>query len=419
MKVIIVGGGIGGLATALMCHARGIDCEVYEQAEQIRELGVGINTLPHAIRELAGLGLLEGLDRVGIRTHELIYMNRLGQEIWREPRGIDAGFDVPQFSIHRGRLQAVIHQAVRARLGESRIRTGLRLGAFQQDEAGVTAWFFDRTGAHVHTARGDVLVGADGIHSLVRSTLVPQEGPPAWNGIMLWRGAIDWPAFLDGRSMLIAGGMGAKAVVYPIAEGQRPGHRLTNWAVAVRQGDGSAPPPRREDWSRPGRMEELMPHVRRFAVPQIDIARLIEATPEFWEYPMCDRDPLPRWSQGRVTLLGDAAHPMYPVGSNGASQAILDARCLADWLVAADHPIHALWAYERDRLPVTADIVRTNRRGGPEGVIDAVETLAPDGFADIETVLPYEQRKAIVRGYAAMAGFAREQVNRAAGLRAA
>ena len=419
MKVIIVGGGIGGLATALMCHARGIDCEVYEQAEQIRELGVGINTLPHAIRELAGLGLLEGLDRVGIRTHELIYMNRLGQEIWREPRGIDAGFDVPQFSIHRGRLQAVIHQAVRARLGESRIRTGLRLGAFQQDEAGVTAWFFDRTGAHVHTARGDVLVGADGIHSLVRSTLVPHEGPPAWNGIMLWRGALDWPAFLDGRSMLIAGGMGAKAVVYPIAEGQRPGHRLTNWAVAVRQGDGSAPPPRREDWSRPGRMEELRPHGRRVAVPQIDIARLIEATPEFWEYPMCDRDPLPRWSHGRVTLLGDAAHPMYPVGSNGASQAILDARCLADWLVAADHPVHALWAYERDRLPVTADIVRTNRRGGPEGVIDAVESLAPEGFADIEAVLPYEQRKAIVRGYAAMAGFAREQVNRAAGLRAA
>ena len=134
---------------------------------------------------------------------------------------------------------------------------------------------------------------------------------------------------------------------------------------------------------------------------------------------MCDRDPLPRWSHGRVTLLGDAAHPMYPVGSNGASQAILDARCLADWLVAADHPVHALWAYERDRLPVTAEIVRTNRRGGPEGVIDAVETLAPEGFADIEAVLPYEQRKAIVRGYAAMAGFAREQVNRAAGLRAA
>jgi 5-methylphenazine-1-carboxylate 1-monooxygenase len=413
MKVIIVGGGIGGLTTALMLHARGIDCEVFEQASEVRELGVGINTLPHAIKELAALGLLERLDAVAIRTYELFYTNRFGQEIWREPRGLDAGYDVPQFSIHRGRLQGVIHQAARERLGDARVHTGHRLGAFRQDESGVTAYFFDRSGAHRATARGDVLVGADGIHSAVRATLYPNEGPARWNGALLWRGAIDWPKFLTGRSMIVAGGMAAKLVVYPIGAGERDDSRLTNWAVVAKIGDGATPPPNKEDWSRPGRMEDLAPHIGRFEVSHVDAQKLIEATPEFWEYPMCDRDPLPRWSHGRVTLLGDAAHPMYPVGSNGASQAILDARALADRLAGAEHPLHALWAYEQDRLPPTAQIVGMNRTGGPEGVIDAVEARAPDGFTDIDAVLSYEERKAIVRGYAATAGFAREQVKRA------
>jgi 2-polyprenyl-6-methoxyphenol hydroxylase-like FAD-dependent oxidoreductase len=412
--VIIAGGGVGGLVTALMLHARGIDCEIFEQADAIRELGVGINTLPHAIKELADLGLLERLDAVAIRTYELFYTNRFGQEIWREPRGLDAGYDIPQFSIHRGRLQSVIYQAVRARLGESRIHLNCRLGSFTQDEGGVTAYFFDRNGAHRATARGDVLIGADGIHSVVRDKLFPNEGPPRWNGLMLWRGALDWPAFLTGRSMVVAGGLAAKLVVYPIAEGSRPDKRLTNWAVVGRVGDGSTPVPQKQDWSRPGRFEDLMPHVQRFRIPYVDARGLIEATNEFWEYPMCDRDPLPRWSDGRVTLLGDAAHPMYPVGSNGASQAILDARCLADRLKDADHPVHALWSYEQTRLPMTAEIVQMNRRGGPEGVIDAVEARAPDGFSNIEDVLSFEQRKAIVRGYASAAGFAREQVNKAA-----
>jgi len=414
MKVIIAGAGVGGLVTALMLNARGIECEIFEQADAIRELGVGINTLPHAIRELAELGLLERLDAVAIRTYELFYTNRFGQEIWREPRGLDAGYDVPQFSIHRGRLQGVIYQAVRARLGESRIHLNCRLGSFTQDEAGVTAYFFDRSGTHRQTARGDVLIGADGIHSLVREKLFPNEGPPAWNGLMLWRGAIDWPAFLTGRSMVVAGGLAAKLVIYPIAEGSRTDKRLTNWAVVGRVGDPSMPIPQKQDWSRPGRFEDLMPHVQRFRIPYVDARALIEATNEFWEYPMCDRDPLPRWSHGRVTLLGDAAHPMYPVGSNGASQAILDARFLADRLKDSEHPAHALWLYEQTRLPMTAEIVRSNRRGGPEGVIDAVEARAPDGFSNIDDVLSFEQRKAIVRGYASTAGFAREQVNKAA-----
>jgi 2-polyprenyl-6-methoxyphenol hydroxylase-like FAD-dependent oxidoreductase len=412
MKAIIVGGGIGGLTTALMLHARGIDCAVYERSETVRELGVGINTLPHAIKELKELGLLERLDAVGIRTHELFYVNRFGQEIWREPRGLDAGYDVPQFSIHRGRLQNVIYQATRAQLGEGRIHAGHRLGGFQQDDGGVTAYFFDRNGAHRATVRGDILIGADGIHSAVRETLYPAEGPARWNGIMLWRGATDWPQFMTGRSMIIAGGLAAKFVLYPIGEGTREDRRLTNWAVTAKVGPDNSTPPAKEDWSQPGRWDDLGPHLRRFRLPYVDVRHLIEATGEFWEFPMCDRDPLPRWSHGRVTLLGDAAHPMYPVGSNGASQAILDARCLADWLASGEHPAATLWAYEQERLPMTAQIVRMNRKGGPESVIDVVEELAPDGFANIDDVLPHEQRKAIVRGYASTAGFTREQVNK-------
>ncbi|OYW67710.1 MAG: salicylate 1-monooxygenase [Bosea sp. 12-68-7] len=412
MKVIIVGGGIGGLTLALMLQARGIGAVVYEQASEIREVGVGINTLPHAIRELADLGLLPALDAVAIRTRELVYMNRFGQTVWREPRGLHAGSPTPQFSIHRGRLQAVIRDAVVARLGEGAIRTGRRLQGFIQDEGGVTAHFTDsRKGEMGETARGDILVAADGIHSMVRAHYFPEQGPPRWNGVQMWRGACDWPVFLDGESMIVAGGMAGKLVLYPIAQGKTAQTRLTNWVVNIRTGDPAKPPPK-EAWSKPGRLEDVLPFARRFTVPGVDILGLIQASPGFWDYPMCDRDPLPRWTHGRVTLLGDAAHPMYPVGSNGASQAILDARCLADGLVRSEHPRHALAAYEAQRLPATADIVALNRKGGPERVIDAVEQLAPNGFDDVERVLSYAKREAIVKSYAGKAGFSQEQLAR-------
>ena len=412
MKAIIIGGGIGGLTAALMLNKRGIEAVVFEQAPEVREVGVGINTLPHAIAELTELGLLPVLDSVAIRTHELLYMNRFGQTVWREPRGMHAGFKVPQFSIHRGRLQKLLYDAVVERLGEDAVRTGRRLLGFIEDEGGVTAHFADsRWGEQGESMRGDVLIGADGIHSLVREHFYPDQGPPSWNGIKMWRGAIDWPVFLDGESMIIAGGMQAKLVLYPIAEGRTPNTRLTNWVVNVRIGDPEKPP-QRETWSRNGRFEDVLPFARRFSVPGVDIISMIKQTPAFWEYPMCDRDPLPRWTHGRVTLMGDAAHPMYPVGSNGASQAILDARALADALAQAEHPRHGLAVYEADRLPKTAEISTLNRLGGPERVIDAVEALAPNGFDDVERVLSYTRREAIVKSYAGKAGFSLAQVNK-------
>ena len=415
MKVLVIGGGIGGFATALSLHAVGIECQVFEQSHGIGELGVGINILPHAVKELAELGLLDALDRVAVRTSELIYTNRFGQVLWRELRGLDAGYEYPQFSIHRGKLQGVLFDAARARIGEDSIRTAHQLRDVAQDAHGVSATFARRDGSdETVRAQGDVLIAADGIHSTVRRTLYPDEGSPTWNGIMIWRGAVEYPPFLSGRSMIIAGGMKAKLVLYPIShQTRKPGTNLLNWAVAVKLGDGSAPPPQRENWNRLGRLDELLPYVAGvFQLPSVDPVEVIRATEEVYEYPMCDRDPLPRWSFGRMTLLGDAAHPMYPVGSNGASQAILDARCLAPLLAETKDVVRALKAYEAARLPATAKIVLDNRAGGPERVIDVVEERAPDGFAHLDEVASHAELEAIVKGYSKMAGFDQTQVNR-------
>lgn len=400
MHVLIAGGGVGGLALALMLHQRGIGCTVLEAAAEVRPLGVGINTLPHAIRELAALDLLPALDGVGIRTRELRYLNRFGQEIWKEPRGTWAGHEVPQFSIHRGHLHQVLWQAAEARLPKAALLRNARLQGFTQDAGGITAHLADG-----QSLSGDVLIGADGIHSTIRAALHPNDGGIRWNGIQMWRGAVEWPAFEGGDTMIVAGDMKEKLVLYPIGAGSSGKTRLTNWVVCAQIGDASKPPPRREDWSRPGQLDEVLAHVARFRIPFLDVAALVRATPEFWEYPMCDRDPLPFWTQGRVTLLGDAAHPMYPVGSNGASQAVLDARCLAD-LLTAQGPEAALAAFAAERLPKTAEIVHANRKGGPERVVDEVSARAPDGFTRLEDVISREELAAIAGGYAQMAGFA-------------
>ncbi|MFB9932009.1 flavin-dependent oxidoreductase [Amycolatopsis halotolerans] len=413
MKVVIVGAGIGGLTAALRLHREGVECAVYEQSARIGELGVGINALPHAVKELAALGLLDQLDEIGIRTRELSYTHRLGQVILRKPCGLDAGFTLPQYCLHRGRLRDLLLRAVQTRLGPDAVRTGYRLTGFDQDAQGVRAHFGERDSGVPVTATGDVLVAADGIHSAARSLLFPEEGPPRWNGVLMWRGAADWPEFGGGASMIVSGGTAAKLVIYPIGPGKSAGSRLTNWAVCVRTGRPGSPPPDRQDWAKPGDRAELARHLGRFRCPAVDHAALVGATEEIFEFPMCDRDPLPAWSHGRVTLLGDAAHPMYPMGSNGAGQAILDASSLAWHLTRRSDPVEALRAYEADRLPATSDIVLRNRRGGPENVIDEVERRAPEGFTRLEDVIDTATLEAIVSGYAQASGASQQQVNRA------
>lgn len=409
MKVVVIGAGIGGLFTALRLHAEGLRCVVYEQSPRIRELGVGINALPAAVKELAALGLLERLDETAVRTRELIYTHRLGPEIMRRDCGLDAGFRFPQFSVHRGKLQGVLYQAVRERLGADAVRTGQRLVGFEQDSEGVTARF---TGGL--EVRADVLVAADGIHSAVRGILFPDEGPPRWNGMMLWRGAADWPEFGTGRTMVIAGGVAAKLVVYPISAGATPGTKLTNWAISGLVGRPGDPSPQAQDWARPADRAVVAELVKRFRTPFLDMAGLVDATRDCLEFPMCDRDPLPYWTRGRVTLLGDAAHPMYPMGSNGAGQAIMDAVSLGGHLARHADPEAALLAYQDDRLAATSEVVRRNRLGGPEQVIEEVERRAPDGFDRIEDVIDQAELQDIVAGYLQVSGGSQDQVNRPA-----
>ncbi|WP_407158271.1 flavin-dependent oxidoreductase [Bradyrhizobium sp. STM 3557] len=387
---------------ALSLHQLGIACMVFEATTEVHEIGVGINILPHSARVLMSLGIFGELEELAIRTRELRYMNHLGQRIWTGKCGLWGGHDMPQLSIHRGKLHGVLWRTAQARLPAGSLRTGHRLKSFDQDHGGVTARFrrADRTDAD---ERGCVLVGADGIHSVLRSLLHPTEGAVRWQGSQLWRGAVEWPVFEGGNTMMIAADLRTKLTVYPIARGRSVGTRLTNWIVNGKVASSTTPPPPREGWSRPGKLDDVLPFAKRIRLPFLDVEALVRATPSFFEYPECDRDPLPWWTQGRVTLLGDAAHPMYPTGSNGSAQAILDARCLAK-LLSEMAPEVALRAYETERLPKTAEIVRNNRRGGPERVLDLVAERAPNGFEHLEDAITPAELVDIVGGYARMTG---------------
>jgi 2-polyprenyl-6-methoxyphenol hydroxylase-like FAD-dependent oxidoreductase len=401
---MIAGGGIGGCALALSLHAAGVDdVEVYESVGELRELGVGINVLPHAVRELTELGLLDQLDAAGIRTGELVMYNRHGQRIWGEPRGMAAGFRWPQISVHRGRLLGLLHAAVVERLGAERYHGGHHLVGFVQDEGAVMASFIDRrTGRSLGTRRGDVLVACDGVHSQIRTALYPDEGPPLWNGITMWRGTTLRPPFLTGRSMAMAGHFSRRMVIYPIAE-PVDGLQLVNW-VAEAKVAANQPMPK-QDWSFAGHFDDVMEHFGNFRFDWLDVPELVRDASEIFQYPMVDRDPLDRWTFGRVTLLGDAAHPMYPVGSNGASQAILDARFLARELALAPTVDEALAAYEEQRRPATSAIVLANRQVGPERCMEIVEERAPDGFTDLDDIIAPDELEAIATSYRRTAGF--------------
>jgi 2-polyprenyl-6-methoxyphenol hydroxylase-like FAD-dependent oxidoreductase len=299
-----------------------------------------------------------------------------------------------------------------ARLGADAVRIGHHLAGFtQRDDGTVEARFIDRRGGEqVATERGNLLIGADGIHSAVRAALYPGEGPPKWNGAILWRAVTPGIPFLTGRSMFMAGHARQKFVSYPITMPETPGgEALINWVAELRFDVTELP--NREDWNRRGNSDDFLPAFANWRFDWLDIPDLIRRAEAIYEYPMVDRDPLARWSHGRVTLLGDAAHPMYPVGSNGASQAILDARALVDALAAHADIEAALRAYEAARLPPTATITLSNRQQGPERVMQIVEERAPEGFTDLETVAPLTEREAIAAEYKRLAGFDRERLN--------
>jgi 2-polyprenyl-6-methoxyphenol hydroxylase-like FAD-dependent oxidoreductase len=405
MRVAIAGAGIGGLAAALSLHATGIDVEVFESSREIRPLGVGINLLPQAVRELTELGLADELAAAGVATAELAYHDRFGNRIWTEPRGCEAGYRWPQYSIHRGRLQMLLLGAVLGRMGSDAVRTGFALERFEQTRGGVRLWLRDRRNCRQVTSSADALVGADGIHSATRALLHPDEGRPIWNGIRMWRGVSEAQPFLSGRTMIMAGSnRHAKFVAYPIsAPWAGCGRAEINWVGEVRLGQKAAMEP--GGWNRKGQLADVLRHFGDWHFPWLDIPALIRAATVIYEYPMVDRDPLDWWGRGRVTLLGDAAHPMYPIGSNGASQAILDARLLAFELSRTAGVASALEAYEQRRRPPTTALVIANRQMGPEQAMVVVEERAPNGFVNIEDVMSRAELEEITSRYRAIAGF--------------
>ncbi|WP_344094864.1 flavin-dependent oxidoreductase [Microbacterium deminutum] len=405
MRIAIIGAGIGGLAAALSLHAIGeTDIRVYDRVSELRALGVGINLLPHAMRELTELGLADRVEQKGVAPSTLAYFNRFGQPIWSEPRGREAGYRWPQVSVHRGELQLVLADAVRRRLGDDALQLGHRLVRVEEG-ADAAAAVFARAEGEASVA-ADLVVAADGIHSAVRASRYPGEGAPIWNGLTLWRGTARVPAYLDGRTMIMAGDGEQKFVAYPLGAPDADGLARVNF-IAERRGVGAET----VDWNLAVDAGPIVELFRDWSFAWLDVPALIAAADELLEYPMVDRDPIPQWTFGRTTLLGDAAHPMYPNGSNGASQAIIDARTLAFHVATAESPADALAAYEADRRPVTSELVLSNRQQGPERVMLLAHERAPEGFADIHDVISADELAEISAGYKRAAGFHPDLLN--------
>jgi 2-polyprenyl-6-methoxyphenol hydroxylase-like FAD-dependent oxidoreductase len=412
MNIAIIGGGIGGMALALALHDAGTtNVEVYESAAAIKALGVGINVLPHAVRELTELGLLDDLAEVAIPTAELVYYSTHGQRIWGEPRGLTAGYHWPQFSIHRGRLLEVLHRAVVMRLGDDRVHPGHHLARFGQERDRVWMEFVDRaSGTPIARVEADLLVACDGVHSTVRQSLYPDEGPPQWNGITMWRAVTEGMPFLTGRTMIMAGSFGRRVVIYPISRRhEEQGRALINWVAEFRTAADRPMP--EQDWVHTASQDDALTPFATFVFDFLDVPALIRGASVVYQYPMVDRDPLPSWDFGRITLLGDAAHPMYPVGSNGASQAILDARVLARELALRASIADAVTAYDAERRPATAAVVLGNRQVGPERCMEIVAERAPHGFANLADVVSQAELEEISRAYKRTAGFDPETLN--------
>lgn len=406
MKVIVAGGGIAGMTAALSLHAAGMAPTVFETAPRIDALGLGIHLQPNAVRELFELGLAAELTRASVPIEELGFYTALGQPVWTEPRGLRAGYRWPQLAINRGTLQVLLLKAVQRRLGAGHIVTGHTLEAFEQDRDGVTAHFTDQSTGARRTVRGDVLIGADGLHSVVREHFHPAQ-PLRYGGQLMWRSAAVTGPFLGGRTFVIAGHREQKIVAYPMRD-LPDGRVVVNW-IAELGTPGDGPP--REEWNRRVDKSLFADAFAGWRFDWLDVPSLIDAGTDVFEFPKVDRDPIPLWTFGRITLIGDAAHPMHPVGSQAGSQAIVDARALAHHLAAQGDPYAGLLAYQQDRLPPMRELALHNRTLGPERVLDLATERAPGGFARVEDVLTPEELRRYADEFKQLAGFAVDQLN--------
>jgi 5-methylphenazine-1-carboxylate 1-monooxygenase len=402
-KIAVVGGGIAGLSFALALYQQGLICDVYESVPEVKELGVGITLLPHAMRELASLGLQAELEAVGIENLESVFFNRFGQFIYKEPRGRHAGYAMPEVGIHRGKLHRILFDAAVKRLGANRVHTNYRCAGVTQDALGATVHFVQGTdGAHLSPVQADIVIACDGIHSAIRKQFYPDE-KLAFAGINTWRGVTRHKPILTGKSYMRVGSIKTgKMVIYPIVENiDNQGNQLINWMAEI-EGDSRT----MNDWNSGGRIEDFMPIFKDWKFDWLDVPGLIRNADQVLQYPMVDKDPIAQWTFGRVTLMGDAAHPMYPRGSNGSAQALIDARTLAAEIASQVDPVLALQSYEDKRREVTSRIVQTNRSLPPDFINIKVDELAGDKpFRHIDDVISQQELSDISEHYKKIAGF--------------
>lgn len=403
MTVLIAGGGIGGLALALTCHQIGIPFKVFESVARIRPLGVGINLQPSAVRELTDLGLQPRLDEVGVKTRDYGMYTKLGLHIWTEPRGTWAGYKWPQYSVHRGQLHMLLLEELLLRAGESCVECGWTATGFDNED-GQAVLHLRNAAGQVRVERGSLLIGADGIHSTLRRQIAPAEGEPVWGGAVLWRGTTQAQPYLSGASMVMIGYSGLRFVAYPISRPDpQTGLATINWIANLNYPPDAAW--NKEDWNREATLADFLPRFESMGFDWLDVPDLIRRSDKVFEYPMVDRDPLEHWTVGRVSLMGDAAHAAYPVGSNGAGSAIIDARKLGRAFLEHGLTPEALQAYEAQMRPVTTQVVLTNRVAGPDHILDLVEERSGGRFGHIEEVI--SQRELADHGvrYKAIAGY--------------
>src|SRR4051812_16583066 len=403
MTIAIVGGGICGLTLALNLHARGIACRVYEAAPELKELGVGITLLPHGMREFTALGLGDELLKAGIENAESCFFNRFGQLIYREPRGKKAGYQYPEVGIHRGRLHLALYRAVLERLGPDSVVTNHLCVGVEQDESGARVLFKETaSGQTLPPVAASAVIAADGVNSAIRKQFVGDA--VVFTGINTWRGVTKRKPILTGRSYLRIGSiLTGKIVIYPIADDiDGKGNQLINWTTEFKRDTVEM-----NDWNKPGDLADFISVYESWRFDWLDVADLIARSDFIFEYPMVDKDPLSRWTFGRVTLAGDAAHPMYPRGSNGSAQAVIDARVLAECLSAGGDPRDALQAYEAARREATGRVVRMNREHPPDFINIKVEELTGDKpFDNLDDFITQDELRALSENYKRIAGFA-------------
>ena len=408
-EITIVGGGIGGLALALNLHRHGISSRIYEAAPVLKEIGVGITVLPHAMRELTALGLGAEIERQGIENTQSRFFNRFGQLIYSEPRGRFAGYPLAEVGIHRGRLHMTLLRAVIERLGAEAIVTDHQCTGLAQDDDGVTLNFRKTsTGESAPSVRARIVIACDGVNSAVRRHFYPHDAI-VFSGVNSWRGVTQWTPIFDGRTYLRVGSIRTnKMTIYPIADNvDGKGRQLINWIAQV----PSASADDRNDWNKPAKPSDFLHLFKDWVFDWLDVPAMCEAADTILEYPMVDKNPIDRWTFGRVTLAGDAAHPMYPRGSNGSAQALIDVRVLGDLLKDASDPKDALIAYERERIPVTSRIVRANRAEPPDVINIRVEELTGDRpFERLDDYISQDELRALSGQYQAIAGFSKQDV---------